>query len=61
MSDVNAGVKSLDVRRTNYKAMHKGTAQNKGVLMEFLAAETLTEMRKVLWGYKKKNKRKSRG
>lgn len=43
----------IQTKRNNYKEMHKGTAQNKGVLKEFLAANTLTEMRKILWGGKK--------
>lgn len=42
--------KSLDVRRDNYKKMHYGTAEKKGVLREFLAARTLTAMRLILWG-----------
>lgn len=49
--------KMLDQRRTNYKAMHTGTAKSKGVLREFLAAYTLTEMRKILWGVKKRMKK----
>lgn len=47
----------INTRRNNYKEMHRGTAQNKGVLKEFLAAQTLTEMRKILWGMKKQNTR----
>jgi hypothetical protein len=52
--------KMLEQSRANYKSMHTGTAKNKGVLGEFLAASTKTEMRKVLWGHKKKNTRGSR-
>lgn len=40
----------LQTKRENYKQMHRGTAERKGVLREFLAASTLTQMRKVLWG-----------
>lgn len=49
--------RSLDIRRDNYKKMHYGTAEKKGVIREFLAARTLTEMRKILWGHKPKHKR----
>jgi hypothetical protein len=52
--------RSLESRRSGYKSMHRGTAQSKGVLSDFLAAETLTQMRVVLWGKKKKNKRKTK-
>jgi hypothetical protein len=45
--------KQLPARVANYKEMHKGTASNKGVLRDFLAARTLTEMRKILWGGRK--------
>ena len=45
--------RSLDQRRENYKKMHYGTAEKKGCLREFLAARTLTAMKKVLWGAKK--------
>lgn len=37
----------------NYKSMHKQTAINKGVEVEFQACKTLTQARKVLWGMKK--------
>lgn len=51
---------SLEIRLQNYKEMHKGTAANKKCSAEFAAARTLTQARKVLWGYKKKNKRSSK-
>jgi hypothetical protein len=37
-------------KRQNYKEMHRGTAERKGVLREFLAAPTLTQMRRILFG-----------
>lgn len=39
----------------NYQAMHAKTAQDKGVYNEFMAANTLTKARKILWGTKSKN------
>lgn len=39
----------LPQRLANYKEMHKGTANSKGVIKEFMAAKTLTECRKILW------------
>lgn len=45
--------RSLD----NYKSQHRKTAENKGVLEQFLKTKTLTEARKVVFGYKKKNLR----
>lgn len=41
----------------NYKAMHRVTAEKKGLSREFENARTLTEAKKILWGYKKKNQR----
>lgn len=40
----------LATKRENYRQMHKGTAEKKGVLKEFMQAPTLTQMRKILWG-----------
>lgn len=40
---------------SNYKDMHRSTAENKGVLKEFLNAKTLTEARKVAFGLKRKS------
>ncbi len=40
---------------SNYKIMHKATAEKKGVLNQLLAAKTLTEARKILFGYKRGN------
>lgn len=37
-------------RRRAYKDLHKGTAEKKGKLREFMAAQTLTEMKRILWG-----------
>lgn len=48
---------SLEQRLSNYKSMHQGTAKSKNCLHEFMNARTLTEARKVLWGFKKKNTR----
>jgi len=42
---------------TNYKLMHRATAQKKGVVNELRDAQTLTEARKILFGHKKKNKK----
>lgn len=41
----------------NYKAMHTKTAENKGVGAAFRAAKTLTEAKKLAFGYKTKNTR----
>lgn len=43
----------LPQRLANYKEMHKGTANAKGVIAIFMAAKTLTECRKILWQGKK--------
>lgn len=40
---------------TNYKSMHAATARAKGVGHEFEAAKTLTQARKIAFGYKKGN------
>lgn len=45
--------RSLD----NYKDMHAKTAADKGVTAELRAAKTLTQARKIVFGYKKKNTR----
>jgi len=42
---------------TNYKEQHTSTAKNKGVAKEFQAAPTLTQARKILFGFKKGNTR----
>ena len=34
---------------TNYKAMHRNRAKDKGVLEEFLAAPTLTRAKKIVF------------
>ena len=41
----------------NYKSALMGVAEAKGLLEQFRATKTLTQARKVLWGYKKKNTR----
>jgi len=41
----------------NYKSMHTPTAKDKGVLKELMNAKTLTQARKIVFGYKKKNSR----
>jgi len=45
--------RSLD----NYKNMHAKLAKEKGVSVEFQACKTLTQARKVLFGFKKGNKK----
>lgn len=42
--------KLLPERRASYKQAHKGQADKKGVLKEFMAANTITQMRKILYG-----------
>lgn len=39
----------------NYKEIHTPTARSKGCLERFLAAPTLTQARKILFGHKKRN------
>ena len=41
----------------NYKIMHGAAARQKGVMDKLFSAKTLTEARKVVFGYKKKNTR----
>lgn len=43
----------LPERLASYKDMHKGTAASKGVIGLFMAAKTLTEAKKILWGGKR--------
>lgn len=40
----------ISKKRENYRQIHRGTAERKGVLKEFLAAPTLTQMRRILFG-----------
>jgi hypothetical protein len=49
--------RSLDTRRENYRQQHAGTAERMGKSLEFKMCRTLTQMRKCLWGVKKKMKR----
>lgn len=49
-SILDARQAQLSRKRENYRQMHRGTAEKKGVLKEFLSAPTLTQMRKILWG-----------
>lgn len=42
----------LPARRESYKQSHKHLAEKKGVLRDFMAATTLSEMRKILYGGK---------
>jgi hypothetical protein len=42
--------KLLPQRRVDYKQTHKGQADKKGVLREFMLATTITQMRKILFG-----------
>jgi hypothetical protein len=53
----NPGWQWLGRSLDNYKAMHAKTAADKGLTNELKAAKTLTQARKILWGYKKKNTR----
>jgi len=48
---------SLEKRLENYKLMHQNTSKDKNCFKEFMNSKTLTEARKILWGYKKKNSR----
>lgn len=41
----------------NYKGMHAKYAESKGISNELRSAKTLTQARKVVFGYKKKNTR----
>lgn len=45
--------RSLD----NYKQQHRNTSESKGVQKEFMLAKTLTQAKKILFGYKRKNSR----
>lgn len=45
--------RSLD----NYKSMHARTAESRGVGEQLRSAKTLTQARKIVFGYKKKNTR----
>lgn len=40
---------------SSYKALHRKTAENRGVTREFERAQTLTSARKVLFGLKRGN------
>lgn len=42
---------------SNYKSMHAKTAESRGVTKELEKAQTLTQARKILFGYKKGSKR----
>jgi hypothetical protein len=42
--------KLIAQKRENYRQMHKGTAEKKGILKLFLAAPTITQMKRILWG-----------
>jgi len=57
MEKAESSKHSLEQRLSNYKTMHQGTARNKNCFHEFMNTKTLTEARKVLWGFKKKNTR----
>jgi hypothetical protein len=43
---------NLATRLENYKETLKDTAKDKGLLAEFMAAKSLTEAKRVLWGAK---------
>lgn len=40
----------INTKRENYRSMQKKNAEKKGVLKEFLAAKTITQMRKLVFG-----------
>ena len=40
---------------SNYKAMHKKTAEDRGVAKELAKAQTLTAARKIVFGLKRGN------
>lgn len=41
----------------NYKSMHAAGAESKGVADKLRQAKTLTEARKIMFGYKRGNKK----
>jgi hypothetical protein len=45
----------------NYKEMQEGVSKSKGVYDDLKKAKTLTEARKIVYGYKKGNKDKKHG
>ncbi len=45
---------NLAARLANYKESGRKRAKEKGVEAEFMAARTLTQARKILWGEKQK-------
>ena len=49
----NAHFKDHAKRLVNYKEQHKETASNKGMLELFMAAHSLSEARRILFGEKK--------
>lgn len=48
-----AGKKNFKPSLEGYKKFHKTLAQEKGVESQFLAAKTITEAKKILWGKKR--------
>lgn len=48
-----AGKKKFKPSLEGYKARHRATAQEKGLEAQFLAAKTITEAKRILWGKKK--------
>jgi hypothetical protein len=49
-SILESRAKLLPQRRENYKQANKEAARKKGVLDEFMKANTITQMRKLLFG-----------
>jgi hypothetical protein len=49
----NPGKKKYKPSLTGYKTRFMALAKEKGVEAQFVAAKTLTEAKKVLWGHKK--------
>lgn len=49
-SILEARAAQLSNKRENYRQTHKKNAEKKGVLREFMNAQTITQMRKILFG-----------
>lgn len=49
-----AGKKKFKPSLAGYKAQHQALALEKGLESQFMAAKTITEAKKILWGKGKK-------
>lgn len=47
------GKKKFKPSLAGYKARHEALAKEKGVGGQFMAAKTITEAKRILWGHKK--------